>query len=121
MRRASEDPRFGTDAANVAYRAQGLYADLLPAWLDRFGDDVLVLVSEEMYRDPAGIYEAVLTFLGLPPHDLGTYRALNYHPPREGFDASTRADLEAFFEPHNIRLESLLGRELPWSHRTARS
>jgi O-antigen/teichoic acid export membrane protein len=117
VRRIADDPAYGTDVANIAYRAQGRYADLLPAWLERFGDRVLVLVSEDMYTDPAGTYASVLTFLGLPHHDLGTYRAFNYHPPREGFDPATRAELEAFFEPHNRRLETLLGRDLPWSHR----
>jgi Sulfotransferase domain len=103
--------------ANLAYRAQGIYADLLPAWLERFGDRVLVLVSEEMFADPAGAYGRVVEFLGLRPHDLGTYEAANYRTPGQSMDPRTRADLVAFFAEHSRRLESLMGRSLPWSHR----
>ena len=108
----------GTAAGNVAYRAQGRYADLLPAWFDRFGRDrVLVLVSEEFYADPAAAYATVLAFLGLPAHELGSYPAYNFREPTERMRDATRAELEASFAPENRRLEELLGRELPWSHR----
>jgi hypothetical protein len=109
----------GTGAANVAYRGQGRYADLLPPWFERYGRDlVLVLVSEEFYADPGACYAQVLAFLGLPPHDLGGYPAYNYRPPTEVMRAETRAELDAFYAPENRRLEALLGRPLPWSHRT---
>jgi hypothetical protein len=110
----TDDP---TAAANVAYRAQGLYADLLPAWLERFGDRVLVLVSEDLYEDPARVYREALAFLGLRPHDLGTYRAWNRRASDEAMPDGARRELEAAFAPANRRLEAILGRPLPWRHR----
>lgn len=108
----------GAAAANVAYRGQGCYADLLPPWLERFGrDGVLVLVSEEFYADPAACYARALNFLGLDRHALGDYPAYNYRPPTEPMRDDTRAELERSFAPQNRRLEDLLGRSLPWSHR----
>jgi len=108
----------GSAAGNVAYRAQGRYADLLPPWLERFGRDrVLVLVSEELYADPAGTYAAAVAFLDLSPHGLASYPAYNYREPTERMRETTRAELEAFYAPENRRLEALLGRDLPWSHR----
>lgn len=105
-------------AANLAYRGQGCYADLLPAWLDRFGPErMLVLVSEEFFGDPAATYAQALTFLGLRPHDLSEYRPWNFQPPEAEMRGDTREALESAFEPENRRLEALLGRSLPWRHR----
>jgi hypothetical protein len=122
---AAEDERLvaafadgGATAGNVAYRAQGRYADLLVPWFERFGRDrVLVLVSEEFYADPAARYAEALAFLGLTAHWLGEYPAYNFRQPTEAMRDQTRAELEAFFAPRNHVLEALLGRELPWSHR----
>jgi hypothetical protein len=122
---AAEDERLaeafadgGATAGNVAYRAQGRYADLLPPWFERFGRDrVLVLVSEEFYADPAASYAEALAFLGLSGYSLGEYPAYNFREPTERMREETRAELRAFYEPENRRLEALLGRGLPWSHR----
>ena len=108
----------GATAGNVAYRAQGRYAELLPPWFERFGRDrVLVLVSEEFYADPAARYAEAVAFLGLAAHSLGEYPAYNFRPPTEAMREETRAELERYFAPRNRGLEELLGRELPWAHR----
>ena len=105
-------------ASNFAYRAQGCYADLLPSWFDQFPEDqIMVVVSEDLYADPAGTYARVLAFLGLAPFDLGQYEAKNYHPPLASMEPASRQALEAFYAPHNRRLEAFLARELSWSHR----
>jgi hypothetical protein len=103
--------------ANHAYRAQGVYSDLLAPWLDRYGERVLVLVSEEMYADSAVAYARVLQHLDLPPFDIGTYEAANFRAPTSSMLPATREELEAFFAPHTRRLEALLGKELPWGYR----
>lgn len=105
-------------ASNFAYRAQGCYADLLPAWFAQFPQEqILVVVSEDLYADPAGTYGRVLAFVGLDPFDLGQYEAKNYHAPLASMELASRTALETFYAPYNRRLEALLGRELPWSHR----
>lgn len=117
--RLLSDPSYVSVAAeNFAYRGQGCYADLLPAWFDHFPrEQVMVIVSEELYADPAGTYRSVLGFLGLGDYDLERYEAWNYRPPESELPSDVRTELEEFFAPHNLRLEALLGRELPWSHR----
>jgi len=105
-------------AANLAYRGQGCYADLLPPWLERFGAArVLVLVSEEFFRDPSSIYAQVLSFVGLRDHDLDEYHPWNFRPPEAEMRGDTREALELVFAAENRRLEGLLGRSLPWRHR----
>jgi O-antigen/teichoic acid export membrane protein len=106
-----------TARANIAYRAQGCYADLLPVWQRAFGDRLLVVFAEDLYRDPGDTYARVLTFLGLEPMQLERYEAWNLQPPTDPMDPRTRASLRAFYEPFDERLERLLG-PLPWRART---
>ena len=120
---AAEDERLRTmpsaERANVAYRAQGRYADVLPAWQEAFGDRLLVVFAEELFADPRGTYARVIAFLGLEPFDLGTYEAWNRHPSTGGVDPATRASLAAFYAPYDARLADLLGRPLPWGSTSA--
>ncbi len=103
-----------SERANIAYRIQGCYAELLPAWQEAFGDRLLVLVSEEMYADPRATYERVLAFLGLPSHEIESFEAWNYQPTTTPMDPATRAALEEFYAPYDERLAAILGRDLPW-------
>jgi hypothetical protein len=115
---AVEDERLRTlpsnERANVAYRGQGRYADLLPAWQEAFGDRLLVVFAEELFADPVATYARVLAFLGLEPFDLASYEAWNRHPSPDRVDPATRASLAAFYAPFDARLADLLGRALPW-------
>jgi O-antigen/teichoic acid export membrane protein len=114
----AEDDRLAhlpqRERANIAYRAQGRYADLLPAWRDAFGDRLLVVFAEELYADPPAMYARVLAFAGLPPHELARYDAWNYQPSTQRMDAETYASLRAFYEDSDKRLAKMLGRQLPW-------
>jgi O-antigen/teichoic acid export membrane protein len=115
---AAEDERVrtvpGPERANIAYRAQGCYADLLPPWQAAFGDRLLVVFAEDLYADPARTHARVLDFLGLPAHVLSRYEAWNYQPTATQMDPETRARLARFYAPFDDRLVALLGRPLPW-------
>lgn len=57
------------------YRAMSRYAEQLPAFVDAFGDRLLVVVSEEVQADPVAFSATLLGFLGLdpdPPLDLSS-------------------------------------------------
>ena len=125
------------------YLIRGLYHVQLVQWLaafrDHFGpkevmNHILIMESEANRRDKQGSYDRVLTFLDLPPHDLGdgggSVDALNIVAPdtahnaensrvyEHAMSAATRRDLEAFFRPHNARLHELLsplGVEISWA------
>jgi hypothetical protein len=102
------------ERANIAYRAQGCYAEFLPAWRDAFGDRLLVLFAEELYADPPATYARVLAFAGLEPYELARYEAWNFQPSTQPMDPETHASLRAFYEPFDERLETLVGRPVPW-------
>jgi O-antigen/teichoic acid export membrane protein len=123
-RLAGELDRMLADPAYVSferehhsYRAQGCYIEYLPAWVQRYGRDrVLVIVSERFFEDPAREHARALSFLGLAPHEP-TYKAHNFHPMQRGIEPAVREQLDAFYEPFTRRLEEYLGIELPWGAR----
>jgi hypothetical protein len=101
-----------------AYLARGLYADQLERWWAVFPRArMLLLSSEEFFRDPPAALDAVGELLGLDRYDWRasqkTVRAYNRHPHGE-LDQDLRARLCAFFRPHDERLFALLGRDLGW-------
>ncbi|MBL8856792.1 MAG: hypothetical protein JNK57_22720, partial [Planctomycetaceae bacterium] len=52
-------------------------------------------------------------FLGIDPAPIPDTTQHNYRP-YEPMDAEVKAELTAFYAPHNAALADLLGRTLPW-------
>jgi hypothetical protein len=99
---------------HFSYLARGRYAEQLERWFavvprERF----LVLRFEDLARDPLGVLNVTLGFLGLPGAAAVSLEARNtrrYPPMTE----ATAARLREYFEPHNRRLEALLGGPQGW-------
>ena len=123
-----------TNKSYNRYLDKGLYDIQLRQWLavlrDHFGPDkmmdhILIMESEADKENKQGMYDRVLDFLDLPPHDLsqgGTKEIKDLHVRMydHAMSAETREDLEAFFRPHNARLHELLsplGVEISWAKR----
>ena len=98
--------------------ARGIYADQLERWLEFFDEEqMLVLKSEDFFKQPADTLKVAQDFLGLPQREIElpprkTTRKSTYE--YEPMDPALRRRLEAFFEPHNQRLYDLLGRDFGW-------
>ncbi|MFO1408510.1 MAG: sulfotransferase [Steroidobacteraceae bacterium] len=125
---AAEPSRLGDDEGRLArgeiaqsrehqlhsYLARGRYAEQLERWFALYPrGQVLVLRFEDFVRDPLEGLNGALGFLGLAPVtsvDLEARNTRRYPPMAE----ATAAQLRAYFEPHNRRLEALLGREMGW-------
>lgn len=125
---ASEEQRLKSEVENImsgktltsynhrrfTYKARGLYAEQLERWAERFPlETILIIKSEDFYEDPQAIYRQVLDHLGLPERDLREYKKFNPES-YTGMDKGTRKELGQFFEPHNKRLNKLLGRDMGW-------
>jgi hypothetical protein len=65
-------PDAFSDPENERWFAVGgsRYADFLPAWIDRFGDRLLVLAFEDVTDDPAAALMRTIGWLGLDPSRL---------------------------------------------------
>lgn len=53
-----------SNAQYVSLRT-GLYCDLLPGWIDQFGDRLLIGFAEDLSRDPGAFVRMVLRWLGV--------------------------------------------------------
>jgi hypothetical protein len=110
------DPNYFSEAYDwYSYRARGRYLEHLTPWLAHFDREQLLFVaSETLYREPAATYARILDFIGLPPYDLGAYDVFNDRPSK-GMDDEVRAELTAYYRPHNAALAERLGLTFDWS------
>lgn len=94
----------------------GWYARALERWFEWFPrEQCLVVVSEELFADPAAGMPAVFRHLGLPERpvpELPKSRGGRYG---DAIPEEVARELRAFFAPRNRALAALLGRELPWA------
>jgi hypothetical protein len=76
-------------------------------------EQLLVLCSEDLRRNPSGVLKTVLEFLELPawqPRVENSYGQAEY--PK--MDSRMRSRLLEYFRPHNQRLYEFLGRDFGW-------
>jgi hypothetical protein len=99
---------------HYSYSGRGIYVDQLKQVERHFPrDQVLILHSQDLFREVQKTYDQVLQFLGLDPWTL-------QHAAPHHAGAYTRAfspvdeRLRRFFAPHNQRLYEHLGRDLAW-------
>ena len=120
LKRIRDDPRYVSPSGlRRSYVARGRYAEQIERWLDFFPrEQLLVLTSEELLREPADAMSQLAVFLGVPDWRAESYplkSAADYDQMR----SETRERLALTYEPHNRRLEELLGRELAWTRPAA--
>jgi hypothetical protein len=100
---------------HYSYLARGIYVDQLAHWLTLFPkEQLLILRSEDLRRDPAGVLKSVLEFLDLPPWQPkveNNYGQAEY--PK--MDSRMRSRLLEYFRSHNERLYEFLGRDFGWN------
>jgi hypothetical protein len=117
VRQSETDPRYNSWPLGIwSYLHRSRYAEQLERWFDFFPrEQFLFIKAEEMFGGPARTLEIVDDFLGLPHHvpaelprilDGGAYAAL---------PDDTRANLGAYFRPHNERLYELTGIDFAWN------
>ena len=110
------DPSYYSLAHDsFSYRARGRYIEHLSPWLSLVpAEQLLILVSEDFYADPRTVYRQVENFLGIPHHEVEEFKHHNY-TPRRGVPERLVGELAEYYQPSNKAIESLLGRELPWT------
>jgi Sulfotransferase domain len=97
-----------------SYRHRGHYADQLERVFAHFPrHQVHIIESEAFFAKPAAEYQRLLEFLGLRPWEPAHFGCHNARPGVP-MDAETRRELEQYYQPHDKRLASLLGRSLQW-------
>ncbi len=97
-----------------AYLSFSLYAYSLKAWLKLFPrEQFLFLRSENLFTQPSATMANTFDFLGLPDFPLAAYpNTLEGRYP--DLSPTMRERLMTYFQPHNQRLEDLLGWSFQW-------
>lgn len=112
-----EEAYYSYNHHRFSYVARGVYMDQLDKWFHYFPrEQILILNSEDFYRDPASIMAKVFTFLNLSTHELEVYQQYNFAEYPD-IEPSLRQWLTEYFRPHNLRLFQFLGMDFGWNGR----
>lgn len=93
---------------HFSYLDRGRYTHYLQAWLDRFPRrQLLILKSEDMFRDANRVANEVFAFLGLPAHRLPMEVAPSVAVRGAPIEPGLRKRLVEFFAADQERLQEL--------------
>jgi Sulfotransferase domain len=109
------DPAYDSHSLRRhSYLTRGIYADQLESWFEHVSrEQFLILRSEDFAGRPRRLLRRCEDFLGIGRGGAkleSAGRRGRYEP----MSVETRTRLEEFYEPHNRRLQSLLGEDFSW-------
>ena len=101
------------------YLSRSLYYDELKVWTKYFPkSQILVIKSEDFFKEPHEVLRKVYDFLGKKNIDLEKILDSNVNRNKGGLDVkmdqNIRKKLIEFFKPYNEKLNKLLGRNMNW-------
>ena len=101
---------------NVKYSLYSLY---LPEWIKTFKNNLLVIKSEDFFKEPAHWMEIISHFLEIDDVIEFEWKNiitgnLNYTSDYPDMDADFRSAMGKFFDPINQDLADLLGKPVFW-------
>ncbi len=104
----------GTDFRLYSYVARGFYDEQVKRWLKYFpSEQMLILKSEDLFRNPGPVVQQVFTFLGMDPDAHIEYDGRNEGKPGN-IKPETRARLRLTFASHNANLTTIVGPNFRW-------
>ncbi len=120
------DEDYRDNYRRFSYLSRGIYVDQLRRWMNYYPkEQFLILRSEDLYSDPAGVTKQTLEFLGVPGQEISANKEYKQYrlgrkkgylnkekPPKMGYD--TRKYLLDYFKPHNTRLYEFFGKDFGW-------
>ena len=116
VERMTSDPSYFSYVWwNYTYAARGRYAEQLERWFAVFPREQLLVVSSADLDDrPGETYGETLAFIGVAPHELGSYPRL-FRREYSAMGPETRERLAAYYAEPNRQLYELLGRDFGWT------
>lgn len=99
---------------DYSYLTRGYYAKQIKEWWKHFPKEQLLIVqSEEFYRETPKVYNEIVEYLGLNSYTLPTFEAKNALKYAK-MAPETKEKLKAYFAPKNEELYELLGKRFDW-------
>lgn len=115
---AQEQPGEATyEHRHFSYLERGLYLTQLKRWRQFFpGEQMLILESEALYQAPEQTLKEVYAFLEVDTASFpDQLKAANVGRYKEKMSSTCRAQLAAFYAPHNQALCAYLNRDFSWA------
>ena len=123
-----DESYYSFNYRHFAYLERGIYVDQLKRWMDYFPrEQLLILRSEDLYKDPAAVMKQTLAFLGIADGSVEGGLKKEYknyrRPSKRGYKreeappklgAEMRRYLVEYYQPHNQRLYDYLGTDFHW-------
>ncbi|WP_161937833.1 sulfotransferase domain-containing protein [Serinicoccus chungangensis] len=115
VERIKDDPYYVSFAhQHHAYVGRGEYAQQVARLIDSCGrENVYVIDADAFFDNPAAEFSQLCRWLGLDEPAQVKADAWNA-APRAPLRQDLRRRLEVHFEPHDVRLEHILGRTVSW-------
>lgn len=117
----AEDERMalgGEAAWAFSYVTRGHYARQLRHWLTCFDEEqLLILLSDDLFRDPRTVVSSTFQFLGVEPRpvSLDLTARNETEEPRAAVPTGVRGLLASKFTESNSELAELLRRRIDWT------
>jgi|GEM_PF-990910 len=117
-RMITDERYYSRSHQHHSYLSRGIYAEQLATWFEVFPREQLLIVrSEDFYRDPDATIRQVADFIGVDHiprsaydvHNSGSYTRL---------DNATRQYLRDYYAPHNQRLSEFTGIDFGWDRQS---
>lgn len=98
-----------------SYISRGIYYDQLIKWFRFFPrDQILIIKSEDFFKNTENILEKVFEFIGLEFNNKQlNFKQYNKNSYNE-LDKKIHQYLEEFYKPHNAKLYKLLNKDFEW-------
>lgn len=110
----SDDNYYNIYEAYYNYLSKGYYAIHLNRWLKYFSkSQMLVIESEDFFKNPQYVYKEVTDFLGIESHKLDDVSPKNTRS-YSNIDPLLRSKLQKHYKVHNESLYKLLGKDFSW-------
>jgi hypothetical protein len=109
------DPSYESEHhRHHAYLARSRYSEQIDRFIDALGPDRVHIVDADVFfADPAGEFERLRAWLGLPEWSPAAVEQWNARP-RLPMSTELRERLDRHFEPYDARLAEQMGRTPSW-------
>ena len=100
---------------HFSYLDRGKYVNQIKTYLKYFPENqILILKSEDFFRDPQNVFNKVIDFLGVDSHLISNMKPRNVGTYRDKVDENLKEELRQYFQPWNEKLYKLLNTDLKW-------
>jgi hypothetical protein len=98
----------------LTYKKRGAYINYIKKWKELFGENLLVISSEDFFENTGEQMKIISAFLSVKEFGGYAFEIFNKGNYSEKMDPGTRAALEVYYKPFNEALYAFLRKDMGW-------